>query len=133
MYDQPENQVMEFVRAPGMKGGERQDNKIHNLLHGTTKEQSADQRMFLQKSEPTACTVVNRGRRASDKEVESDTENVGADSSVKSTSSKQTAGNHERNVPSEEDAGLSQVYSPGDQAASEDCQQRAAMFLLSKC
>jgi len=122
MHDQSENQVVEFVWAAGMKGGERQDNEIHDFLHRTAKKQSANQRMILQEREPAACTVVNGGRRACDKEVQSDAENVGADASVKGAPSEQAAGNHERNVPSEEDAGLRQVYGPGDQAASEDCQ-----------
>jgi hypothetical protein len=50
---------MKFVRAPGVKRGERQDDQIHYLLHRAAKEQTAHQRVFPQKAQPDACTVVH--------------------------------------------------------------------------
>src|SRR5882672_3925249 len=97
---------MKFVRASGVKRGEGQNEKIHYLLHRGAKEQTAHQRVLRQKSQPTACRVVNSRCRASDKEVQEDTQNIGAYASMESLPPQQAPGNHERDVPSKQDASL---------------------------
>jgi hypothetical protein len=41
---------MKFVRAPGVKSGERQNDKIHDLFDRGAKEQAAHQRVLRHKN-----------------------------------------------------------------------------------
>src|ERR1700730_6185956 len=97
---------MQSVRTPGVKRGEWQNDKIHDLLHCGTEEQAADYWMLSQESQTAAGHVVNRGCSAGDKERQHDTQNVGARASVESAPPQQACGNRERNVPSKQDASL---------------------------
>src|SRR6267378_8607047 len=108
---------MKFVRAPGVKREERQNDKVHYLLHCGAKEQTTHQRVLLHKNQPAACRVINSRCRASDKEVQEDTQNIGAYASLESLPPQQARGNHERDVPSKQDASLHKVQSPGNPAA----------------
>ena len=103
---QPKNQVVKFVRAPGVKSGERQNDKIHYLFHRGAKEQAAHQRVLRHKAQLAACRVVNSRRGARNKEMQEDTQNVGADASLESLAAQQACGNHEWNLPSKQDASL---------------------------
>lgn len=38
VHGEAENQIMQRVRASGMKSGERQDDQIHHFLYGSAKE-----------------------------------------------------------------------------------------------
>src|SRR5579859_5182173 len=97
---------MKFVRAPGVKRGERQNDKIHYLFHRSAKEQAAHQRVLQHETQPAACRVVNSRCRASDKEVQQDTKDIRAGASLESVPPQQAGGNGERNLPAKEDAGL---------------------------
>jgi len=97
---------MKFVGAPRVKRGEGQNNKIHYLLHCGAKEQTAHQRVLLHKNQPAACRIVNSRCRASDKEVQEDTQNMGAYAPLESLPPQQAPGNHQRDVPSKQDASL---------------------------
>src|SRR6266852_8207382 len=97
---------MKFVRASCVKRGERQNDKIHYLFHRGAKEQPANQWVLRHKTQPAACRVVNSRCQASDKEVQEDTQNIGADASLESLPPQQAPGNHERDVPSKQDASL---------------------------
>src|SRR5467141_4065274 len=94
---QPKNKVVEFVRAPGVKRGERQNDKIHDLFHRGAKEQTAHQRVLRHKTQLAACRVVNSRCRASNKEVQCDTKNIGADASLESLPPRQCR--HPRRLP----------------------------------
>jgi len=111
---------MKFVGAPGVKRGEGQNDKIHYLLNRGAKEQATYHRVFRHKTQLAAYRVINSRCRASNKEVQKDTQNIGADASMESLPPQQTAGNHERNVPSKQDASLKKVQSPGNPAAHGD-------------
>src|SRR5260370_38752773 len=104
---------MKFIWAPGVKRGERQNDKIHYLLHRGAEEQAAHKWVLIHKTQPAARSVVNGRCRASDKEVQCDTKNIGADAPMESLPAKQPAGNHARNVPSKQDASLYKVQGPG--------------------
>jgi len=93
VHDQPENQVVQFLRSPGVKRRERQDNKIHYFLDRATKEQTAHQRMFLQKNQPDAGSVVNRRGREGDKKMQEDTKNIRACAPLESLPPQQAGGN----------------------------------------
>jgi hypothetical protein len=60
VHKQPENQVMKFVRTPGVERGERQDDKIHYLFNGGAKEQATHQWVFRQETQPAAGRVVKQ-------------------------------------------------------------------------
>src|SRR4030081_3804985 len=113
---------MKFVRTTGVKCGEGQNDKIHYLFNGCAKEQATHQWVLRQETQPAAGRVVNSRCRASDKEVQEDAKNIGADASMEGLPPEQAAGNCERNVPSKQDASLCKVQSPGNQAAHCDCQ-----------
>src|ERR1700723_2737495 len=113
---------MKFVRALSVKRGERQNDVTHSQLTRHAVEQATPQRMLDQENQPAACPVVNSRRRRSDKEVQADTENIGAGASLQSPRPQQTCGNHERNLRSKQDASLCEIKTPGNQAASGDCQ-----------
>src|SRR6266436_2548107 len=97
---------MKFVRAPCVKRGERQNDKIHYLLHRGPKEQTTHQWVLRQKNQTAACRVVNSCCRASDKEVQEDSQNISAYASMEGLPPQQAPGNHERDVPSKQDASL---------------------------
>src|SRR5258708_16642667 len=97
---------MKFVRALGVQRGERQNDETHYVFHCGTKKQTANQWVLLQKNQLAACPVVNRRCRASDKKVQYDPKNIGADASLESLPPQQAPGHHERNVPSKQHARL---------------------------
>src|SRR5438445_10205128 len=97
---------MKFVRASCVKRGERQNDKIHYLFHRGAKEQPTNQWVLRHKTQPAARRVINGCCGASDKEVQEDTQNISADASLESLPPQQAPGNHELNVPSEQDASL---------------------------
>src|ERR1700720_1798104 len=113
---------MKFVRAAGVKRGKRQNDKIHDLLDRGTKKQAAYQRVLRHERQLAAHRVVNGRCRASDKEVQEDTKNIGTGASLESLAPEEASGNHERDVPAKQDASLEKVQSSGDPAADGDCQ-----------
>src|SRR5689334_20503805 len=81
--------------------------------------------MLGQKSQAAAGPVINSCDDRGNEKVQRDAQDIGAGTAVESFSSKQSCGNHFGDVPSEEDASLEQIESPGDNAAGNDCQQNA--------
>src|SRR5882672_6083051 len=82
VHQQSLNQVTKCVRAPRMKCGERQNDKIHYLLNRTAKEQAAHYWVLLQKNQLAACRIVHSRRRARDKEVQENAKNKGTGASI---------------------------------------------------
>src|ERR1700722_2647837 len=97
---------MKFIRASRVKRGERQDDQSHYLFHRGAKEQAAHQWVLNQETELAACRVVDNRGGAGDKEVQQDTQNIGAHASLESLPPQQARSNRERNVPSKQHARL---------------------------
>ena len=83
-----------------MKRGERQNDEIHYLLDRGAKEQTAHQRVLGHKTQLATRPIVNRRRGARDKEMQEDTQNVGAGASTDSLPPQQAGGDHKWNLPS---------------------------------
>src|SRR5260370_41669310 len=97
---------MKFIWAPGVKRGERQNDKIHYLLHRGAEEQAAHKWVLIHKTQPAARSVVNGRCRASDKEVQCDTKNIGPAPPRESLPPNHPPGIPERNFPSKQDPSL---------------------------
>src|SRR6266852_4119698 len=59
VHTQPKKHIVKFVRASGVKRGERQNDIAHYQFNRNAIEQAAHQRVLLQKGQPAACRVVN--------------------------------------------------------------------------
>jgi len=100
---------VKFIGASGVEGGEWQHDEIHDLFHRGAEEKTADQRVFAQENEPAAGGVIGCRSGAGDEEVEKDSENISARASMNGFRSEQSRGDHERDVASEKDTGLSEI------------------------
>src|SRR5207244_8751153 len=83
------------------------------------------------KLEPAAAEVVNQDQQHGEEEVEEKSERVRAGAAIMQSSlPQQPRGNYERNLFSEQGDGLSNIQSPGNQAADSDCQECALFHSL---
>ena len=105
-----------------MKRRERQDDEVHDIFHRTAEEQAADDPMFLHERQLAAERVVSCRCRASNEEVEDDSQSVRASTAVDRLSTQQSGGNPARNSPTKQNAGLQQIQRAGGDAADCDCE-----------
>jgi hypothetical protein len=112
---------MKFVRASGVKGGERQDDQIHYFFNRRAIEQSAHERVLDQEIQLAAGCIVKRRKGKGDKEVQEDTHGIDGRAAVNCLPPEQAGGNHLGYTPSEEYASLGEVESSGNQASHADC------------
>jgi hypothetical protein len=78
VYDQAEQHLVKFVRAPGMERRQRQYDIAHYQLNGYSIEQAAHQGVRGHKDKLSAGSVVNSRSGEGDEEVDEDTQQVHA-------------------------------------------------------
>lgn len=106
MDEQSLNQVVKLIRTFGVQRREGQNDQSHNFFYGRAVDEATHQRVFREEDEPTAGSVVESGKGEGDEEVQQDTQHIGAGASVDGFRPQQTSGNHPRDIPPKQDAGL---------------------------
>src|SRR5579863_2525196 len=101
MHEQPQDQVVKFIRAAGVKGGERKNDKVHDFLHRSAVKQPANERMLHQEYQAPAGRIVKGREREGDEEVQQDSDEIGRNTPMNGLPTQQAGGNDPRNIPSE--------------------------------